>query len=106
MGPGDRNSQLAEGDLLAWLSRWQEEWYEIESAHNAGDLGSDPGLGRSPGGGHGNLLQYSCLENPCGQRSLADRRPWDCEELDTTERISTEAIPSSKGSNIGKYSTQ
>ena len=31
-----------------------------------------PGLGRSPGGGHGNPLQYSSLENPHGQRSLAD----------------------------------
>ena len=35
-----------------------------ESARNAGDLGSIPGLGRSPGKGNGNLLQYSCLENP------------------------------------------
>ena len=35
-----------------------------ESACNVGDLGSMPGLGRSPGGGHGNPLQYSCLENP------------------------------------------
>ena len=34
-----------------------------ESACNLGDLGSIPGLGRSPGGGHGNPLQYSCLEN-------------------------------------------
>ena len=42
-----------------------------ESARNVGDLGSIPGLGRSPGGGHGNSLQYSCLENPHGQRSLA-----------------------------------
>ena len=33
-----------------------------ESACNAGYLGSIPGLGRSPGGGHGNPLQYSCLE--------------------------------------------
>ena len=33
------------------------------SAHNAGDLGSIPGLGRSPGEGNGNPLQYSCLEN-------------------------------------------
>ena len=33
-------------------------------------LGSIPGLGRSPGGGHGNPLQYSCLEDPHGQRSL------------------------------------
>jgi len=40
---------------------------------NAGeikDMGSILGLGRSPGGGHGNSLQYSCLENPHGQRSL------------------------------------
>ena len=34
------------------------------SACNAGDLGSIPGLGRSPGEGNGTLLQYSCLENP------------------------------------------
>ena len=42
-----------------------------ESACNAGDLGSIPGLGRSPGDGKGYPLQYSCLENPLGQRSLA-----------------------------------
>ena len=35
-----------------------------ESAHNAGDLGSIPGSGRSPGEGNDNPLQYSCLENP------------------------------------------
>ena len=34
------------------------------SAYNSGDLGLIPGLGRSPGEGNGNLLQYSCLENP------------------------------------------
>ena len=43
------------------------------------------GLGRSPGGGHGNPLQYSCLENPHGQRSLAGYSPWGHKELDTTE---------------------
>ena len=42
---------------------------------NAGDLGSIPGLGRSPGGGHGNPLQYSCLGNPHGQRSLEGYSP-------------------------------
>ena len=42
-----------------------------EPACNAEDLGSIPGLGRSPGEGNGNPLQYSCLENPRGQRSLA-----------------------------------
>ena len=46
-----------------------------DSAWNAGYLGSIPGLGRSPGGGHGNLLQYSCLENLHGQRSLAGYSP-------------------------------
>ena len=35
-----------------------------KSTCSAEDLGSVPGLGRSPGGGHGNTLQYSCLENP------------------------------------------
>ena len=41
-----------------------------ESAYNSGDLGSIPGLGRSPGEGNGNPLQYSCLENPI------DRGAW------------------------------
>jgi len=60
-----------------------------EFACNAGDLGSIPGLGRSPGGGHGNPSQYSCLENPHGQKSLMGYSPWGREELDTTERLST-----------------
>jgi len=46
-----------------------------ESICNAGDLGLTPGLGRSPGGGHGNPLQCSWLENPHGQRSLVGYRP-------------------------------
>ena len=37
---------------------------------DTGDVGSIPGSGRSPGGGHGYPLQYSGLENPHGQRSL------------------------------------
>ena len=56
---------------------------------NAGDPGSIPGFGRSPGGGHGNLLQYSYLENPPRQRSLAGYSPWGRKELDTTEQLST-----------------
>ena len=39
------------------------------SAYNAGDLGSIPGLGRSPGQGDGNPLQYTCLENPMDRRA-------------------------------------
>ena len=56
-----------------------------ESTGNVRDLGLIPGLGRSPRGGHGNPLQYSCLENPHGQRSLADHSPWGHKESDTTE---------------------
>ena len=41
-----------------------------ESTHNAEDLGTIPGSGRFPGGGHGNPLQYSCLKNP------VDRGAW------------------------------
>ena len=47
-----------------------------EFACNVGDLGSIPRLGRSPRGRHGNPLQYSCLENPHRQRSLAGYSPW------------------------------
>ena len=58
-----------------------------ESACSAGDLGSIPGSGRSPGEGNGYPLQYSCLENPHGQRSLAGYSPWDRKEWDMTERL-------------------
>ena len=55
-----------------------------ESACNVGDLGWIPALGRSPGGGHGNLLQYSCLEKP-KESGLAGYSPWHRKESDTTE---------------------
>ena len=45
------------------------------SAYNAGDPGSIPGLGRSPGEGNGNPLQHSCLENPMGRlQSMGSQR--------------------------------
>ena len=56
-----------------------------ESACSVGDLGSIPALGRSPGEGHGNPLQHSCLENPHGQKSLTDYSPWDHKQWDMTE---------------------
>ena len=66
-----------------------------EAACDAGDLGSIPGLGRAPGGGHDNSLQYSCLENPHGQRRLAGCSPWGCKGLDMTERLTeiTKGLP-------------
>ena len=48
-----------------------------------------PGSGRSPGEGNGNPLQYSYLENPHGQRSLARYSLWGCRESDATERLSS-----------------
>ena len=57
-----------------------------EPGFNAGDPGSVPRLGRSPGGGNGTPLQY-CLENPHGQRSLVGYSPWGRKESDTTERL-------------------
>ena len=50
-------------------------------ARDIGDGGLIPGLGRSPGEGNGNPLQYSCLENPM------DRGAWCCKESDMTDRL-------------------
>ena len=61
----------------------------IESASNAEDPGSIPGSGRSLGGRHGNPFQYSCLENPNGQRRLAGYSPWSGKESYTTEQPNT-----------------
>ena len=60
-----------------------------ESACNAGNLGLIPRLGRSPGGGHGNPLQYNRLENPYRQKNLVGHSPWRCKELGRTEQLST-----------------
>ena len=49
------------------------------------DTGLIPGLGRFSRGGHGNILQYSCLEKSHVQRSLAGYSPWDYKESDITE---------------------
>ena len=66
--------------IAAWASLVSQT--VKKSAYNAGDLGSILGLGRSCGEGHGNPLQYSCLENPM------DRGTWWAtghKESDTTE---------------------
>ena len=60
-----------------------------ESASNAGDLGSISGLGRYPEEEKGYPLQYSCLEDPHGQRTLVGYSTWSHKELDVTEQIST-----------------
>ena len=55
------------------------------SACNAGNLGLTPGSERSPGEGNGNLLQYSCLENPMD--GGAWQATWSCRQSDTTEQL-------------------
>ena len=57
---------------------------------SAGDTGWIPRWGRSLGGGNGYLLQYSCLENPRGQRSLEGYSSRGHKESNTTEQLSTE----------------
>ena len=62
------------GDIFDchYLGKGLPSWLNgKESTCNAGDISLIPGLGRSPGGGHDTLLQYSCLENAHGERSLA-----------------------------------
>ena len=55
------------GSRLLW---WLNDKESTSNAGDTGDAGSIPGLGRSPAGGNGNPLQYSCLENPM------DRGAW------------------------------
>ena len=61
-----------------------------EPTCNAGDAGSDLGLGRSPGGGHGNPLQYFHLKSPMDRGAWWG--PWGRREWDTTEHARMYAI--------------
>ena len=60
---GDQCKEIEENNRMGKTSLVAQR-LKRESACNAGDLGLIPGLGRSPGKGNGNPLQYSCLENP------------------------------------------
>ena len=73
-----------------------------ESAYNVGDLGLIPGLGRCPGEGHGNPLQYSGLENPMdgGPGRLQSM------ELSMARVLDWAAIPFSRGSSQLRDQTQ
>ena len=63
----------------------------LPAMQETGDTSSVPGLGRFPGGGNANLLQYTCLENLHGQRSRAGYNPKGCKESDMTEQLSKHA---------------
>ena len=84
-----------ESDTTEWLSLhfrgFPSGSVVKESACNAGDPGSIPGLGRSPGEGNGNPLQYSCLEKPMDwgawQATARGLYPWGRKESDMTEQL-------------------
>ena len=68
---GDEGQTVIGGiDIMLGLSWWLRSKESTCKAEAAGDAGSSPGWRQSPGGGHGNLLQYFCLENP------KDREDW------------------------------
>ena len=73
----ERFSEPNDMSMISLVAQWVQE------------MGSIPGLSRFPGGGHGNLLQYSCPENPHGQRSLAGCSPWSHKKSDMTEQLNT-----------------
>ena len=57
----------------------------LANAENSRDTGSIPGLGRPPGVGDGNPLQYSCMEKSHGQSNVVGYSPWGCKESEVTE---------------------
>ena len=86
--------------FLGWEGPLEKEWNRLhtpiflgfpggsgskEFINNSGDLASIPRFRRSPGEGHGNPLQYSCMGNTNGQRRLAGYCPWGREGSNTTE---------------------
>ena len=78
-----------------WLRWYKESTYDVgdsgsipgESTYDVGDSGSIPGLGRSPGEGNGNPLQYSYLQNSM-DRGAWQYSPWSPKEMDMTEWLS------------------
>ena len=81
-------------DYIIWSLSWLSSGSGgKESSCNAGDKGhpgSIPRLGRSPGGGHGNALQFSYLKNPLVKvASWATVQKKCCKESDTTKKLST-----------------
>ena len=71
-------------DALLWMLWWLGG---KASTCNAGDSGLIPGLATSTGGGHDNMLQYSCQENPMDRGAWWPRVHRGCRESDTTEQL-------------------
>ena len=76
--------KIVKGVHQGWASQVELEGKNLPRNAEVRDVGLIPGLGRS-GKGQGNPLQYFCLENPHGQRSLVSYGPWGGKKLDTTK---------------------
>ena len=79
---------------LVWVAAWLVVGFLDDSAvknlpANAGDTGSISGLGRSPGGGNGNLFQYSCLKNPMNRGAWWAPVHGVAKDSDMTEGLGT-----------------
>ena len=61
--------------------------FPVNLPASAGDRGSIPGLGRSPGGENGNPLQYSCLDNPMDRGAWWHTAHWVTKKLDVTGQV-------------------
>ena len=68
---------------------------------NAGEADLIPGSGRSPGGGHGNPLQYSCLDKPMTEKADKLQSTQGCKEPDTTGHTCRGTIISFELSTMG-----
>jgi len=81
------------GERIAYPFQYSWASLVVQMVKNPPSMWETPvwflGQEDSPGGGCGNPLQCSCLENPHGQRSLVGYAPWGCKELDMTEWLST-----------------
>ena len=84
-------------ELLGWLSGKESTW-DAEDIGDATDL--TPGSGRSPGGEHGNPLQYSWLGGLHGQRSLVGYSPWCHTESDVMETTEHTHVPVHRGWHV------
>ena len=93
------NSQRLPSSFLGFPGGWVGK----ESACNAGDAGSTPGSGRSPGGGHGNPLWYSCLKNPLdkGAWRATVHRVTELDMSEATEHACMQGLSCSKSNSLG-----
>ena len=91
------------GELVTSIWNFPVVFEGKAPARNAGDLGSIPGSGRSPGEGSGNPLQDPCLEKSHERRSLVGYSPWGRKESDTTEQLHLLSVTSTREMMVSDF---